>query len=66
MSKSLNSLCRGGNCARKMMVTNDAYLKGEPIESEIVERVPGAIEEAYKGMDAVITQGFIASNLKGE
>ena len=52
--------------ARKMMVTNDAYLKGEPIESEIVERVPGMVAEAYQGMDAVITQGFIASNLKGE
>ena len=52
--------------ARKMMVTNDAYLKGEPIESEIVERVPGMIADAYKGMDAVITQGFIATNLKGE
>ena len=52
--------------ARKMMVTNDAYLKGEPIESEIVKRVPEAIAEAYNGMDAVITQGFIATNLKGE
>ena len=52
--------------ARKMMVTNDAYMKGEPVESEIVSRVPGMIAEAYKGMDAVITQGFIASNLKGE
>ena len=52
--------------ARKMMVTDDAYLKGEPIESEIVDRVPGMIADAYKGMDAVITQGFIASNLKGE
>ena len=52
--------------ARKMMVTNDAYMKGDPIESEISARVPGVIEEAYKGMDAVITQGFIASNMKGE
>ena len=52
--------------ARKMMVTNDAYLKGEPIVDEIVARVPGMIAEAYEGMDAVITQGFIASNLKGE
>ena len=52
--------------ARKMMVTNDDYLKGEPIEAEIVERVPGMIAEAYQGMDAVITQGFIATNLKGE
>lgn len=52
--------------ARKMMVTNDAYLKGEPIVDEIVARVPGMIADAYEGMDAVITQGFIASNLKGE
>ena len=52
--------------ARKMMVTNDAYLKGEPIVDEIASRVPGFISEAYKGVDAVITQGFIASNMKGE
>lgn len=52
--------------ARKMMVTNDAYMKGEPIVDEIVARVPGMIVGAYEGMDAVITQGFIASNLKGE
>lgn len=52
--------------ARKMMVTNDAYLKGEPIVDEIISRVPGIVAEAYQGMDAVITQGFIASNLSGE
>ena len=52
--------------ARKMMVTNDSYLKGEPIVEEIAARVPGTIEEAYAGMNAVITQGFIASNMKGE
>ena len=52
--------------ARKMMVTNDAYLKGEPIVNEIASRVPGIISEAYKGVDAVITQGFIASNMSGE
>jgi len=51
--------------ARKMMITNDSYLKGEPVVEEIVARVPGMIEEAYKGMDAVITQGFIASNMAG-
>ena len=51
---------------RKMMVTSDAYLKGEPIVDEIVARVPGMVAEAYQGMDAVITQGFIASNLNGE
>ena len=52
--------------ARKMMVTNDSYLKGEPVVDEILARVPGAVEEAYQGNDAVITQGFIASNSKGE
>lgn len=52
--------------ARKMMITSDAYLKGEPVEAEICARVPAMIEEACKGMDAVITQGFIGSNIKGE
>ena len=52
--------------AREMMITNDSYMKGEPVVEEIAARVPGMVEAAYKGMDAVITQGFIASNLKGE
>ena len=52
--------------ARRMMVTNDEYLKGDPIIEEIEKRVPSIVNEAYKGMDAVITQGFIASNLAGE
>ena len=52
--------------ARKMMVTNDSYLKGEPIVDEIAARVPGAVAQAYEGMNAVITQGFIASNMAGE
>ena len=52
--------------ARQMMVTSNSYLKGEPVESEIVKRVPEVISKAYEGMDAVITQGFIGSNLAGE
>ena len=52
--------------ARKMMITSESYLKGEPISEEICARVPGIISEGYKGMDAVITQGFIGSNLQGE
>lgn len=52
--------------ARKMMITSESYLKGEPISEEICARVPGIVSEAYKGMDAVITQGFIGSNLQGE
>lgn len=52
--------------ARKMMITSESYLKGEPISSEICARVPVIVSEAYKGMDAVITQGFIGTNLQGE
>ncbi len=52
--------------ARKMMITDDEYMKGEPIVDEIIKRVPETVAEAYNGMDAVITQGFIASNLNGE
>lgn len=52
--------------ARTMMVTNDSYMKGEPIVSEIAKRVPVKVAEAYEGMDAVITQGFIATTMGGE
>ena len=52
--------------ARKMMITSQSYLKGEPIVDEIIARVPDAVAKAYEGMDAVITQGFIGSNLNGE
>ena len=52
--------------ARQMMITSSSYLKGEPDEKEIVKRVPAVVAKAYEGMDAVITQGFIGSNLDGE
>lgn len=52
--------------ARKMMMTSGSYLKGEPITEEICARVPGIIAEAFNGMDAVITQGFIGSDLEGK
>lgn len=52
--------------ARKMMVTSDDYLKGEPIVDEIVARTPGIIAEAYGDRDAVITQGFVSATVKGE
>ena len=52
--------------ARKMMITSGSYLKGEPITEEICARVPGIIAEAFNGMDAVITQGFIGSDLEGK
>ena len=52
--------------ARGMMVTNNSYLKAEPDMSAIVERVPGVIADAYEGMDAVITQGFVGVTEDGE
>ena len=45
--------------ARDMMVTNKSYLKAEPDMSAIAERVPGVVSQAYEGVDAVITQGFV-------
>ena len=52
--------------ARQMMKTSSSYLKGEPIEEEIMSRVPEIVAKAYEGMDAVITQGFIGTNMEGE
>ena len=52
--------------AREMMITSSSYLKGEPNEKEILARVPVKVAEAYEGMDAVITQGFIGSDIAGE
>ncbi len=52
--------------ARMMMKTTDEYLKGEPLVGEIVKNAPEAVAKAYEGADAVITQGFIASTMKGE
>lgn len=52
--------------ARRMIVTSDNYMKGEPDMAEISRRVPEVVNEAFKDCDAVITQGFIASTAKGE
>ena len=52
--------------ARNMIITEGDHLKGEPIVNEIVSRVPDIVNEAYKGMDAVITQGFVSSGLNGD
>ena len=51
--------------ARTMMVTSDSYLKGEPDMDAISAKVPGVIAEAYEGMDAVITQGFVGVTSEG-
>ena len=52
--------------ARRMIITSPDFMKGEPLADEIARRVPEVLEEAWKGSDAVITQGFIASTISGE
>ena len=52
--------------ARKMIITSDNHMKGEPDKAEIMKRVPEAVSAAFSGADAVITQGFISSTVKGE
>ena len=52
--------------ARKMIVTGNDYLKGEPDMTAIQARVPGIVSAAYEGNDAVITQGFVSATAQGE
>ena len=52
--------------ARGMMVTNNSYLKAEPDMAAIIEKVPGVVADAYEGMDAIITQGFVGVTKEGE
>ncbi len=51
--------------ARTMMITSESYLKGEPDMEAISAKVPEIISEAYEGMDAVITQGFVGVTAEG-
>ena len=51
--------------ARSMMITSESYLKGEPDMDAIAATVPGVVAEAYQGMDAVITQGFVGVTSEG-
>ena len=52
--------------ARKMIVTDKEYLKGEPDTAAIQAKVPAAVSAAYEGNDAVITQGFVSVTADGE
>ena len=52
--------------ARKMIITDENSLKGEPNIQEIEKRVPEVISIAAQENEAVITQGFIASSVSGE
>lgn len=52
--------------ARRMIVTDDDYLKGEPDMEAISDKVPGVVLGAYEYADAVITQGFVSATASGE
>ena len=51
--------------ARTMMITSESYRKGEPDMDAIATKVPGVIAQAYEGMEAVITQGFVGVTSDG-
>ncbi|MBO8453253.1 MAG: aspartate kinase [Bacteroidetes bacterium] len=52
--------------ARRMIVTDDNYLKGDPDMDAISSRAPGVVLGAYEYADAVITQGFVSATAEGE
>ena len=52
--------------ARSMIITDREYLKGEPDSAVISSKVPGIVDKAYVGNDAVITQGFVSATVDGE
>ncbi len=52
--------------SRTMMITNNSYLKAEPIVDSIAEKAPALVDEAYQGMDAIIMQGFVGVTEGGE
>ena len=53
--------------SRKMIITDNNFLKGEPQTEEIVKNVSREVAEAYtEDMDAVITQGFVSATAEGE
>ena len=52
--------------ARRMIITDRDFLKGEPDSDAIKSKVPGIVSAAYEGNDAVITQGFVSATAEGE
>lgn len=52
--------------ARRMIITDDVCLRGEPDMEAIAEKVPEVIGGAFTpGVEAVITQGFVSSSADG-
>ena len=52
--------------SRTMMITNNSYLKAEPVVDAIAEVAPALVGQAYEGMDAIIMQGFVGVTVDGE
>ena len=52
--------------SRTMMITNNSYLKAEPVVDAIAEVAPALVAQAYEGMDAIIMQGFVGVTSDGE
>lgn len=52
--------------SRRMIITDNEFLKGEPQTGEIETRVQREIGEEYRDCDAVITQGFVSATADGE
>lgn len=52
--------------ARRMIITDDDFLKGEPDKEAISKAVPQVVEEAFKSVEAIVTQGFVSATADGE
>lgn len=52
--------------AKKLIITDRNYLEGEPDKEAICAAAPGVIEQAYRNVEAVITQGFVSSTADGD
>lgn len=52
--------------AKKLIITDNDYLKGEPDKAAILAAAPAEIEKAFRNVQAVITQGFVSSTADGD
>ena len=52
--------------SRKMIITDNEFLKGEPKTDMIIDRVNAVAAEEFHDCDAVITQGFVSATEDGE
>lgn len=52
--------------AKKLIITDNDYLKGEPDKAAIQAAAPAEIEKAFRNVQAVITQGFVSSTADGD